>query len=53
MEDQTGSLEVGKKADFIVLDRDLMRVPADQITAVRVEQTWVDGKRVFLREPTP
>jgi len=49
MEDQAGSLEPGKRADFIVLDRDLMHIPAAGIPDVRVMETWVDGKRVFKR----
>jgi len=49
MEDSVGSLEAGKRADFIVLDRDLMQVPVAEIPAVRVLQTWVDGQRVFQR----
>ena len=49
MEQEVGSLETGKRADFIVLDRDLLRVPADEIPAVRVLETWVDGQRVFGR----
>ena len=49
MEGAVGSLEVGKRADFVVLDRDVMSVPAEQIPAVRVMETWVDGKRVFER----
>jgi predicted amidohydrolase YtcJ len=49
MEHTVGSLEVGKRADFIVLERDVMKVPAEQIPAVRVLQTWVDGRRVFER----
>jgi predicted amidohydrolase YtcJ len=52
MDDMVGSLEVGKQADFIVLDRDVMRVPADQIPQVRVEQTWVGGQRVYGRADT-
>ena len=47
MEDQVGSLEIGKQADFVVLDRDVMTVPERQIPATRVLQTWVAGKRVF------
>jgi predicted amidohydrolase YtcJ len=46
MEDRIGSLEAGKRADFIVLDRDLMQVPVEEIPKVTVEQTWVDGVRV-------
>jgi predicted amidohydrolase YtcJ len=49
MEDMVGSLEVGKRADFIVLERDVMNVPAEQIPVVRVLETWVDGRRVFQR----
>jgi len=48
MEQETGSLEIGKRADFIVLDRDIMQVPAGEIPGARVEQTWVDGKQVFV-----
>jgi predicted amidohydrolase YtcJ len=49
MEDEVGSLEAGKRADFIVLDRDPMRVDAAEIPAVRVLQTWLDGAPVFQR----
>jgi predicted amidohydrolase YtcJ len=50
MEDETGSLEVGKRADFIVLDRDILEVPAGEIFQILVEQTWLDGKPVFVRK---
>ena len=49
MEDSVGSLEAGKRADFIVLDRDIMQVPAREIPSVRVLQTWLGGVRVFER----
>lgn len=49
MEDLTGSLEPGKRADFIVFDRNIMQVPAAEIPELRVAETWVDGKRVFAR----
>ena len=42
-----GSLEPGKRADFIVLDRDIMRVPVAEIPATVVLQTWLDGEQVF------
>jgi predicted amidohydrolase YtcJ len=49
MENQVGSLEVGKRADFIVFERDIMEIPTEQIPDLRVMETWVDGKRVFKR----
>ena len=46
MEKEVGSLEVGKKADFIMLDKDLMKVSADSILNVKVLKTFVNGERV-------
>jgi predicted amidohydrolase YtcJ len=46
MEKQVGSLEVGKKADFIILDKDLMKVPTDSILLVKVLKTYLNGERV-------
>ena len=47
MEKQVGSIEVGKKADFIFLDKDLMKVPSDSILQVKVLKTYLNGERVF------
>ena len=46
MEKQVGSLEVGKKADFIILDKDLMKVPTDSILQIKVKRTYLNGERV-------
>ena len=46
MEKEVGSLEKGKKADFIVLDKDLMKVAPDSILKVKVLKTFVSGERV-------
>lgn len=45
----TGTIEVGKYADLVVLDRDPFAGPADEIGATRVLQTFVEGERVFVR----
>jgi predicted amidohydrolase YtcJ len=46
MEKQVGSLEVGKRADFIILDQDLMKVKVDSILHVKVSRTYLNGERV-------
>ncbi|MBL0030056.1 MAG: amidohydrolase [Rhodanobacteraceae bacterium] len=50
MEAEVGSLGVGKRADFVVLDQDLMRVPAELILRTRVRQTWLGGERVYAAD---
>ncbi|MFL5478907.1 MAG: amidohydrolase [Gemmatimonadaceae bacterium] len=46
-ESALGSLTPGKYADFVVLDRDIMRVPDTEILGARVLSTWIGGKRVY------
>jgi len=48
-DDVTGSLEPGKSADFVVLDRDPLTVPTDRLAATTVEQTWFAGRKVHER----
>ena len=45
-EDALGSLEVGKQADLVVLDRDYMTVPAEEIKDIRPVMTMVGGRAV-------
>jgi predicted amidohydrolase YtcJ len=48
-EKRKGTLEAGKLADFVLLDRDLTRIPAPEIRNVRVLATVVGGETVFER----
>ncbi|HSY97721.1 MAG TPA: amidohydrolase family protein, partial [Steroidobacteraceae bacterium] len=47
----TGSIEVGKSADFIILDRDILKLAeagqGQDIANTRVLETWFRGERVF------
>ncbi len=47
MEKSVGSLESGKRADFIVLDQNLFEIEASEIANIRVLQTWLDGELVY------
>lgn len=49
-DDVTGSLEVGKFADLIVLDRNIMQIPPDQIAGTQVQLTMVGGKIVYQKD---
>lgn len=42
-----GSLERGKAADLVVLEKDPTRVPVDEIQSIRVHSTWLEGARRF------
>jgi predicted amidohydrolase YtcJ len=48
-EKDKGSLESEKLADFIVIDRDYLACPVDDVKSINVEQTWLGGKVVYRR----
>jgi predicted amidohydrolase YtcJ len=49
-EKNKGSLEAGKLADFVVIDRDLLKCPAEKIRETVVLSTWLGGKKIYERE---
>jgi predicted amidohydrolase YtcJ len=50
-EDEIGSLEPGKWADFILVDRDVSKVDPQVLARTQVLETWVAGKKVWQRRP--
>jgi predicted amidohydrolase YtcJ len=46
-EDAKGSIEAGKLADFLILNKDIMTVSEDEITSILPLATYVGGKKVF------
>jgi hypothetical protein len=48
-EDRIGSLEPGKYADFIIIDRDPTEIDAQSLAKTQVLETWISGKKVWSR----
>ena len=44
-----GSLEVGKQADLVVLEKNPRKTPPAEIRNIKVNGTWIDGKQVSLK----
>jgi predicted amidohydrolase YtcJ len=53
LEKITGSLEAGKAADFIILDRNLFSTPVHEIGKTRVLRTFLAGKEVYRAPASP
>ena len=51
MERETGTLSVGKLADFVVLSQDIFALPAAQLLQTHVQRTVVGGREVFAPPP--
>ncbi len=49
LDKETGSLEPGKKADFVVLDADLMQIPWNRVLQTNVLATYISGKKVYQK----
>jgi predicted amidohydrolase YtcJ len=48
LENETGSIEVGKKADLVVLDKNLFEIPVNEINQAKVIMTIFEGEEVFV-----
>ena len=46
-EHEKGSLEPGKFADFVVLEKDIMTIPIEETFSVKVLSTWINGEKVY------
>ena len=49
-ENEKGSIEPGKNADFVVLDKDIMKIEVNKIPNVKVVKTFVGGEEVYSNE---
>ncbi|MFZ9031236.1 MAG: amidohydrolase [Robiginitalea sp.] len=49
-EDKIGSLEAGKYADLVILEKDPRKVEPTEISEIKVLETWLNGERVYKRE---
>jgi predicted amidohydrolase YtcJ len=48
-EDRLGTLEPGKRADFLIIDQDIMLARPAQIRQLQVLETWIAGKPAYIR----
>ena len=49
--DELGTIEVGKLADFAVVDRDPLAIDPDELDEIRVLETWIGGRRRTPAQP--
>jgi predicted amidohydrolase YtcJ len=49
-EKEKGSIQPGKYADFVILDKDIMKINGSELPGVKVLQTYVNGEKVYERK---
>lgn len=49
-ENEKGSLEIGKAADFTILDRDILKVAIDKVPTIVVKATYINGELVYRKK---
>jgi len=49
IDDERGSIREGKYADFLLVDKDVLSCPVNEIGKARTEATYFEGKKVFSR----
>lgn len=49
MDDKVGSIEVGKQADFVILEKNPRSTEPKEIRNIKVKETWIDGQKVSLK----
>jgi len=49
-EKEKGSIEVGKYADFVILDNDIMKIDGSALPKVKVLKTYVNGEKVYEKK---
>ena len=52
-ENEWGSIEVGKSADFIVIDQDILTIDPKKINEIQVQQTYLRGEKVYQKKEAP
>ena len=48
-EEENGTIEVGKNADFVVIEKDIYEIDPDEIKTTKVDMTVLGGEIVFER----
>jgi len=51
-EDRFGTLAQGERADFLLIDRDISMTRPAEIRNIQVIETWIGGKRVYVKGET-